>query len=102
MDHNATYQRVGEILGITKAAVSQYLSNKRAAKVILPKELDKEIMKTCSTLLKNKSNSVKEIDRLLKIIVKKDLPCEVCDGTGDLKNCKEIRIKRDFIKKWNL
>lgn len=104
IDHKATYQKVGDLLGITKAAVSQYLKNKRAAKIILPSVLDKEIMKSCSTLLKDKSNSVKEIDRILKIIVKKDLACEVCeaDKEGSLKNCKQIRIKTDYIKKWDL
>jgi len=104
MDHKATYKKVGDILGVTKAAVSQYLSNKRAGKIFLPKEIDKEIMKSCSVLLKDKSNSVREIDRILKIIIKKDLPCRVCKESmgGNLKDCKEIRIKRDYIKRWNL
>jgi len=103
-DHKATYQKTGDILGITKAAVSQYLKNKRAAKIELPKEIDGKIMKTCSILLKNKSNAVKEIDKILKIIIKKDLPCRVCKSNtgGALADCKEIRIKRDFIKKWGL
>jgi len=99
-----TYEKVGNILGITKAAVSQYLANKRASKIKLPPQIEPEVAKACVNIAENKSNAVKEIDRLLKIIRKKGYICRVCDTheSGALNNCKEFNIKKDFIDKWDL
>jgi len=103
-DHHVTYERVGKLLGITKAAVSQYLKNKRAAKIELPKDAVEEVCKSCKLIVVEKRTAVHEISRILAFIRKHDLPCKVCDKheNGVLEGCKEIRIKRDFIDKWNL
>lgn len=91
-DYNVSYEKVGKILGITKAAVSQYLKNKRAAKIKLHPKALKEVGVSCELLIKEKSNSKKEILRILRFIESKRLPSEVCDKhqNGILEDCEEI------------
>ena len=93
-DHKLTYEKVGEILGISKAAISQYLKNKRASKIKLHEKVDKEVCISCSRITKGKTDAVKEITRVLEMIRKKQLPVEVCDKKleGVFHDCKEIRV----------
>ena len=99
-NYSITYEKVGEMMGITKAAVSQYLSNKRAAKIKLPENALKEVCKSCELIVAKKKNTSQEILRVLKFIRDKNLPCEVCDKTtqGVLDDCKVIRLKHISIK----
>jgi len=91
-DHKISYEKVGKLLGLTKAAISQYLKNKRAAKIKLHPKIDKEIIKSANKIIKNKSDSIKEIIRILKIIREKKLHCEVCGGMidGKLHDCEQV------------
>ena len=41
--HKLSYEKAGEVLGVTKSAVSQYLSNKRANKIELSAQIKKEL-----------------------------------------------------------
>jgi uncharacterized protein len=93
-DFNVSYDKIGSILGISKAAVSQYVKEKRAAKIKLHKKTEPEIMKSCKLLINNKSDSVSEITRILEFIKTKDLPIEVCDKhtKGVLENCRVISL----------
>jgi predicted transcriptional regulator len=92
-EHAISYDKIGKILGISKAAVSQYVQNKRAAKIKLPEQALLEVCKSCNKMVKGKSNSVEEITKILDFIKKKKLACEVCDRSpqGILEGCKEIR-----------
>jgi len=94
-DFNMTYDKVGAILGISKAAVSQYLKNKRASKIKLHERVQKEAEKSCEVLVKKKSNAVKEINRILEFIRKNKLAIEVCDKSTEsrFEKCKEIPYK---------
>ena len=64
--HKLSYERAGELLGISKAAVSQYLKNKRANKIKLSKEIQKEVIKAAERVFKNNSSTMAEIQQLLK------------------------------------
>tara|TARA_Y100000310_G_scaffold345603_1_gene467141 strand:- start:7524 stop:7913 length:390 start_codon:yes stop_codon:yes gene_type:complete len=99
VEHKITYEKAGKILGISKAAISQYLKDKRAAKIKLHHRAIKEVCASCKRLVKGTSSTVKEITKILEVIRKSDLPCEVCGKLRDgiLTDCKEIRIK-DYIK----
>jgi predicted transcriptional regulator len=114
--HGVSYDNVGKMLGISKAAISQYVNNKRAAKIQLPEQALKEIGKACDKLVADyevlctsdmnrrkgtrgdgdsrKVDAVKEITRILKFIRDKKLVLEVCDkhDSGVLEGCKEIRF----------
>ncbi len=93
-DYGASYENIGKLLGITKAAVSQYVRKKRAVKVKLHPKIMKEIDKSCKLIFNGKSNVLREITRILNIIQKKKLHCEICGRIidGSLHDCKEIKI----------
>ena len=99
-NHNITYEKVGKMMGLTKAAISQYLSNKRAAKIKLPENALKEVCKSCELIVAKKKNTSQEILRVLEFIRDKNLPCEVCDKStqGVLDDCKEIKLKNINIR----
>jgi predicted transcriptional regulator len=76
--HGLTLEKAGHLLGISKAAVSQYLSNKRATKVKLSDIIKKEVEKSSDIIIKDSKKAVKEVQRLIQFIRKNKLPCEVC------------------------
>ena len=83
-------QAAGEILGISKAAVSQYLSNKRANKIKLDSKIQKEIQKSAGLIIQDKSQAVQEIQRLMKIVKTGKQYCQICKklNIGITKFCK--------------
>jgi uncharacterized protein len=76
--HNLSYEKTGILLGISKAAVSQYLSNKRANKIKLNNEIKKEIEKSASLIAENPKSALEEIQRILKVMKDKKCSCDVC------------------------
>ncbi|MBI2452146.1 hypothetical protein HYV50_03650 [Candidatus Pacearchaeota archaeon] len=94
-DYNVTYEKIGSILGITKAAISQYTKGNRAAKIKLPKELNPKIMVSCNLLAKEKSDAEHEINKLLNFLKEKHLPCCIKGRVkeGILEDCREIKFK---------
>ena len=73
-----SYERVGNVLGISKAAVCQYLSNKRANKINLSAEIKKEIFESSKLIAEKKSNGVTEIEKILSLMKSKRHSCGVC------------------------
>ena len=76
--HRLTYQKAAGILGVSKAAVSQYLNKKRAGKFKLPKEIKKEDEKSAGLIITNQNLAVREILRLLNVIKRSKCSCDVC------------------------
>jgi uncharacterized protein len=97
--HGLSYDKVGKLLGITKAAISQYLKNKRATKIKLHKKIEMDICFSCEKIIHNKSDSVKEITKLLRKIRDKNLHCEVCGevADGQLHDCEQIIPKYENL-----
>lgn len=77
-EYKLSYERVGNLLGITKAAVSQYLKDKRANKIKLSSKLEKEVKLSAKRIYENKSNALVEIQELLKKMKKSKCACDVC------------------------
>ena len=73
-----SYEKAGAILGVSKAAVSQYLSNKRANKVKLTAEVKKEIKKSASLISEKPRLALGEMQRILKYMKDKKCSCDVC------------------------
>lgn len=94
-DFKMSYDKVGKILGVSKAAISQYSKGKRAAKIKLPNKLEPILMRSCKRLVAQKSTAVAEIEEMMLIIRNKNLVLSVCDKIKDgvLENCKELRFK---------
>jgi uncharacterized protein len=93
-DFQVSYEKIGFILGVSKAAISQYTKGKRAAKIELPKEIESKLMVTCKVLAKENTKAVQEITKLLNTIKEKSLVCKVCTKStgGVLQDCKEIKF----------
>ena len=65
-------------MGTTKAAVSQYLKDKRANKIKLSKEIQKEIVVSAKIISENNSTALMEIQSILKKMKETKCSCEVC------------------------
>ena len=61
-----------------KAAVSQYLSNKRANKIKLNVDTKKEIAKSAKIISENPKLAMIEIQRILKFMKDSKCSCDVC------------------------
>lgn len=70
-------KKVADMLGVTEAAVSQYLSSKRAKEIDLDPQIKIEIKKSVKNILGKKANIIEEIQRILKIIKERGLLCEI-------------------------
>ncbi len=77
-DHGLSYEKAGDILGISKAAISQYLSNKRANNVELSEEIKKEVIKSANIIHQNPLFAVHEIQRILSLMKMRKDSCVVC------------------------
>lgn len=77
-EYKLSYEKTGDILGISKAAVSQYISNKRANKIKLSLEIMKEIGVSVKNVHDKKTNGLMEIERILELMKKTKCSCEVC------------------------
>lgn len=100
-DFDASYERAGKILGVSRAAISQYVKGKRAAKIKLPKELSPKIMGACKTLVKDETKAVEEIDKILAHMRSKGLTFSVCGKLkeGVLDDCSEVNFREGNYKK---
>ncbi len=97
-EHGLSYEKAGEFLGITKAAISQYNKNKRASKINLKPIILREIEKAAKRMIKDKEVTTKEILRILRIMRERRIPFEVCkEGFGD-KDCEEVALA--YEKYW--
>ena len=77
-EYALSYEKTGNILGISKAAISQYLSNKRANKIKLSAEVKKEISKSADLIHDNPKSALSEMQRILKFMKEKNCSCDVC------------------------
>ena len=89
-DYDMNMEDVGNILGVSKAAISQYLSGKRATKIKLPEKIKQEIKKSARVIFKNKNLAVKEMQRVLRLIRDSKCSCTLCKkyNKGILGICK--------------
>lgn len=76
--YELSYEKAGKILGISKAAVSQYLSDKRANKIKLNTLTKKEIAKSAKIIFENPKLAIQEIQRILKHMKENKCSCDVC------------------------
>ena len=94
-DHHMTFEKVGNIIGVSKAAVCQYINKKRANTFAIPQDIKKEMKKSAEILSKNNNLAVQEIIRILNLIKKSGSSCLLCEkyNKGVLKQCGRIPVK---------
>jgi len=74
-----TETKIADRIGVTTAAVSQYLSNKRGTSASFDGDIQKEIEKSAQKIMDG-SDAVKEICRICSLIKVKDgidIPCGI-------------------------
>ena len=76
-EHKLTQKQVAELLGITEAAVSQYLKSKRAKDVIFDEQVLAQIRKSADKIVENKESLVPEIQKICNHIDVKLMVCEL-------------------------
>jgi len=88
--YKLTFEKTGEILGVSKAAISQYLKKRRASLVKIPKKIKKEIEISAEKIIRDEGLALKEIIKILNLIKKSGCSCKVCKkyNKGILKLCK--------------
>lgn len=88
--YKLTFEKSGEILGVSKAAISQYLKKKRASQLRIPAKIKKEIEISAGEMVKDKDKAVREIIRILNLIKKSKSSCYICKkyNKGILKQCR--------------
>jgi len=98
-EHGISYDNIAQMMGLTKAAISMYVSGKRARRIKMHPEALEEIKKSCKLIVNEKSSVIKEILRVLDVIKKKKLHCELCGDIieGELHNCREVKIPENLI-----
>ena len=76
-------------LGLTDAAVSQYMSDKRGTDVKFSRKIMSEIARSVDALLDG-SNAMKELQRICNLARKERVVCRLSIGMGcKPKNCRE-------------
>ena len=76
-DFNLMQKEVAEHMCLTEAAVSQYLSSKRAKGVIFTEAVLDEIRKSAKDIVENKKRLVPEMLRLCNLTAVKQVMCDI-------------------------
>ncbi len=90
-EHKLSQKRVAGLLRVTEAAVSQYISGKRASQVGFDSKVLKEIQKSAKRVVKGDVSLFTELERISKHLTVKLVVCEMCRtsnrGIGECNVC---------------
>ena len=75
--HGLKQKEVAETLGVTKAAVSHYVNEKRSKKKIFDKKFEIKIEESVKKIIEDEVDSAKEIQNLLNSIRKNKTLCDI-------------------------
>ena len=102
--YKLTFDKIGNALGVSKAAISQYINKKRATAMKIPANMKKEIEVSARIIVKNENLAVKEIIRILNLMKQTKCSCGICKkyNKGILKQCQGKPIKGEWFgeRKW--
>ena len=87
--YGMTFEKAGNSLGVSKAAVSQYLSKKRGKQIKFSKATLKELQVSAKNIHDNPEKGFHEIFRLLKVSRANGDSCKVCEkfNKGAMHSC---------------
>lgn len=68
---------IADLLGITPAAVSQYINKKRASEFDIEHEIKSEFVGSAKKIAEDGTKIFAEVQRLLRILWEKGLVCEI-------------------------
>ncbi|MBR9690991.1 hypothetical protein GOV08_04880 [Candidatus Woesearchaeota archaeon] len=73
---NYSHTDISKTLGLTKAAISQYLNKKRGKEVVFPEEIKKRIKQAAKIVGKEPNKSISEIQKIIQEIRNTGLLCK--------------------------
>lgn len=76
-EHSLTQKKVAKLLGVTEAAISQYLKSKRAKSVVFEQGVLDQIKDSAKVIVKNPDNLIPEIQKICNMMDIKLMVCEV-------------------------
>ena len=76
-DYNIAQKQVAVCMNLTEAAVSQYLSSKRAKEIVFSSAVLNEIKKSAKKIMEDKKQLVSEMIRLTKLTGVKHVMCNL-------------------------
>jgi uncharacterized protein len=80
---------VAQMMGLTQAAISQYMNGKRGGDIFFSDHVLKEINASCRQISSEKSDFKTELQRILRIIKKTKFICSVCNRSIAVpRNCE--------------
>ena len=82
-DYSLTQKKAAEILGITDAAISQYLSSKRGNEIKFSKDEIEKIKKTAKEIATNKEDIMRKIYALSVSLRKSKTICSIHKNQDD-------------------
>ena len=98
-DLKLTQKHVASVMGLTEAAVSQYLHSKRAKGVVFTKAVLEEIKKSAKEIAKNEKLLMQEMMRLTNLTGVKHVMCDVHKKhDAKLPESCDICFEEDLVK----
>ena len=98
-DYGLNYSETAKKLGISVAAVSHYLSGKRANLNINDNEVSKEIRKSVDIIIENGDKAIiSEICRICKIFSSKNIFPSICQHNKNEKKLGKEKIIEKYVK----
>ncbi len=98
-DLKLTQKHVARVMGLTEAAVSQYLHSKRAKGVVFTKAVLEEIKKSAKEIAKNEKLLMQEMMRLTNLTGVKHVMCDVHKKhDARLPESCDICFEEDLVK----
>jgi hypothetical protein len=100
--HELSQKETAKLLGLTEAAVSQYLHSKRATEVVFSKEIVNEVMKSAEIILKEKTQKkvMSETFRISSLTKVKQVLCDLhrAQSKDDLAKCNICFEDNDILQ----
>ena len=88
-DYKLKQNKAASLLGLTEAAVCQYMKSKRASEVILDSKIKSEIKKSAKRIIEKKSSTMEETQRLINLANVQNVVCKMHKKNNDkIGRCK--------------
>lgn len=100
IDYKLSQKRASELLGVTEAAISQYVKSKRGREIKFLKEENEDIKKTADKIIKNPEDMAVYVYQLSKKLMGSKSMCEIHKKYDSVPfNCKMCKNSKKIEKK---
>jgi len=76
-DYGLNQKRISKIMGLTEAAVSQYINSKRAKEVVFSNAVIEEVKKSAKIVIDNDKLLIPEMMKLTRLTEVKHVMCDI-------------------------